>query len=61
MASEQLLAAIDAACAIIETGDNRLLASDGPAGGQPPDLSLTEWRTLYRTLNKAREEARRGK
>lgn len=51
---EGLLKAINAACAIIETGDQRLLAGDGPAGGQPPDLSLAEWRKLYVTLDKAR-------
>lgn len=46
--------AIESACAIIETGDNRLLASDGPAGNQPPAISLGEWRQMYETLNKAR-------
>jgi hypothetical protein len=49
-----LRTAITAACLIIETGDNRLLASDGPAGGQPPDLSLAEWRKLYLILDRAR-------
>lgn len=28
--------------ALAELGDNRLLASDGPAGGQRPELSLVE-------------------
>lgn len=42
------------ACNIIERGDERLLASDGPAGGQPPDLSLEEWSTLYETLRAVR-------
>ena len=46
--------AINDACEIIEQGDLRLLASDGPAGGQPPDISLLEWRKMYRTLNAAR-------
>lgn len=50
-----LLDAINKACAIIELGDQRLLASDGPAGGQPPDLTLKEWRTLYVTLDNARK------
>lgn len=50
-----LLAAINKACGIIELGDQRLLAGDGPAGGQPPELSLAEWRTLYVTLDKARK------
>jgi hypothetical protein len=45
---------LDVACALIELGDQRLLASDGPAGGQPPDLSLEEWRTLYKMLDRAR-------
>lgn len=40
-----------AACQLIETGDQRLLAADGPAGNQPPDLSLTEWQELYAMLN----------
>jgi len=47
-------AAISKACGIIELGDQRLLASDGPAGGQPPDLNLQEWRELYVTLDTAR-------
>ena len=46
--------AINRACEIIELGDHRLLASDGPAGNQPPDLSLAEWRELYATLDAAR-------
>lgn len=52
------IAAVNRACDIIERGDRRLLASDGPAGNQPPDISLAEWRTLYRVLNTAREAAR---
>lgn len=52
--ASQLLKAINIACEIIELGDERLLASDGPAGGQPPDLTLAEWGTLYATLNGAR-------
>lgn len=42
------------ACEIIETGDQRLLASDGPAGGRPPDISLDEWRELYLCVKGAR-------
>jgi hypothetical protein len=49
-----LLGAVNEACAIIELGDQRLLASDGDAGGQPPDLSLAEWRKLYVTLERVR-------
>ena len=52
--AEALREAVNAACAIIELGDQRLRASDGPAGGQPPDLSLAEWRRLYVTLDNAR-------
>jgi hypothetical protein len=33
---------------IIELGDRRLQAADGPCGGLPPDLMLDEWRELYR-------------
>lgn len=43
------------AAGIIEVGDQRLLASDGPAGGLPPDISLTEWRRLYVCLEEARK------
>ena len=41
-------------CAIIETGDQRLMAGDGPCGNQPPDISLAEWRKLYRNLERVR-------
>lgn len=50
----RLRAAIVAACRIIETADARNLANDGPAGGFPPQMGLKEWRTLYVTLDKAR-------
>ena len=33
---------------MLELGDERLLASDGPAGGQLPDLSPDEWGKVYR-------------
>lgn len=46
--------AILRACQMIEMGDQRLLASDGSAGEQPPDLTLEEWCTLYETLKAAR-------
>lgn len=36
---------------IIELGDQRLLAADGPAAGQPPDLTLDEWRRIYELAN----------
>jgi len=32
----------------LELGDQRLLASDGPAGGKLPDLSPDEWGKVYR-------------
>lgn len=51
---QQLLKAIDQACAIIERADARLLATDGPCGGLPPDMTLAEWKELYSTLDKAR-------
>lgn len=53
-----LLAAITKACGIIETGDERLLADDGPVGARPPDLSLAEWRQLYVILDDARKAAK---
>jgi hypothetical protein len=52
---EQIKEQLNIACAIIELGDQRLLAGDGPAGGQPPELSLAEWRKLYSTLDHARK------
>jgi hypothetical protein len=55
--SAAMRAAINAACAIIEMGDQRLLARDGDAYG-PPDLTLAEWRKLYVTLDKARKDSR---
>lgn len=57
-AFRRLLTAVDKACVIIETGDQRLLASDGPVTNQPPELSLIEWRELYTALDKARRYAR---
>src|SRR5262245_28070912 len=46
---------------MLELGDDRLLASDGPAGGQLPDLSPAEWGKVYRACKKLaarlREEA----
>lgn len=49
-----VLAAVEHACTLIELGDRRLLAADGPCGNQPPQLSLGEWRQLYHTLNRVR-------
>ena len=53
-----LRGAIDKACSIIELGDQRLLAGDGPAGGLPPDLSLAEWKLMYTVLDKARKDSK---
>jgi hypothetical protein len=53
----ELTEAINIACGIIEVGDQRLLVSDGPASG-PPDISLAEWRRMYRVLDKARKANR---
>lgn len=50
-----LVSAINEACAIIELGDQRLLAGDGPAGGRPPEISLEEWRRMYVVLDRARK------
>lgn len=49
----ELVKALRRCVDIIELGDQRLLASDGPAGGQPPDITLAEWRELYVKLTKA--------
>ena len=49
---------LDEAAGIIEVGDQRLLAGDGPAGSLPPDISLAEWRRLYVCVTKARAELR---
>lgn len=37
---------------MLELGDNRLLACDGPAGGQLPDLSPEEWGKVYRACKR---------
>lgn len=46
---------LDEAAGIIEVGDQRLLAYDGPAGNLPPDISLAEWRRLYVCIQDARK------
>lgn len=43
---------VDEACKIIECGDIRLMATDGPIGNLPPILSIKEWRRLYILLKK---------
>jgi hypothetical protein len=53
-----LTKAIEEACGIIEVGDQRLLASDGPVNGQPPEITLAEWHRMYTVLDKARKGGR---
>jgi hypothetical protein len=36
----------------LELGDNRLLADDGPAGGQLPRLTPKEWGKVYRACKR---------
>ena len=43
----ELLQRLEEIASIIETGDQRLLATDGPCGDQPPNISLAEWRRMY--------------
>lgn len=40
---------------MLELGDHRLLASDGPCGGQLPDLSPEEWGKVYRACKRISE------
>lgn len=44
---KKALTKLTRAAEIIEVGDQRLMAGDGPCGGMPPDISLTEWREMY--------------
>lgn len=37
---------------MLELGDQRLLAADGPAGGKLPDLSPQEWGKVYRACTR---------
>lgn len=37
---------------MLELGDTRLMACDGPCGGQLPDLSPTEWGKVYRACQR---------
>lgn len=50
---ERLASLLREAGGIIEVGDTRLMASDGDAGGRPPDISLREWRRLYVCIESA--------
>lgn len=38
----------DIVARLLELGDRRLCAGDGPVGGQPPDLDPEEWGKVYR-------------
>lgn len=49
---EQHIGAARVVTAMLELGDNRLLASDGPVGGQLPDLSPDEWGKVYRACKR---------
>lgn len=40
---------------MLELGDNRLLAADGPCGGLLPDLSPDEWGKVYRACKRIAE------
>lgn len=51
---ERLRAVVQDACEIIEQGDDPRVGSSGNDRGWSPDISMTEWRTLYATLNSAR-------
>lgn len=44
-------------CTMLELGDGRLLASDGPAGGQLPDLTPLEWGRVYRACQRIMKAA----
>ena len=37
---------------MLELGDTRLIANDGPCGGQLPDLSPEEWGKVYRACQR---------
>ena len=45
---KRILAAANTVCDLLEIGDLRLLASDGPAGNQIPYLNPQEWGRVYR-------------
>jgi hypothetical protein len=55
-ATKQELAALkkdaDIVMQMLELGDQRLLAGDGPCGGQLPDLSPGEWGKVYRACKR---------
>lgn len=51
---DKVLPRVRAACALIELGDQRLMAQDGPCGNQPPKMDVKEWHTMYVHLDLAR-------
>ena len=50
---DDVLLELDTAISIIKVADARNMANDH-AGGLPPDMSLAEWKKLYRSLVRAR-------
>lgn len=42
---------------MLELGDTRLMASDGPCGGQLPELSPDEWGKVYRACLRISQSA----
>jgi hypothetical protein len=45
-------------CRMLEMGDNRLMAGDGPCGGQLPELSPDEWGVVYQAAKRIAERTR---
>lgn len=43
---------------MLEMGDLRLQAQDGPCGGQLPELSIKEWRKVYLACQRIAKFAR---
>lgn len=46
---------------LLEIGDARLMALDGPCGNQLPDLSPQEWGRVYRACKRIAGRAVRAK
>lgn len=40
---------------MLELGDTRLMAADGPCGGKLPDLTPDEWGKVYRACKRIAE------
>lgn len=54
----QALSEVENALSIIELADNRALATDGPVGHVRDEMSDQEWRSLYLSLESARDSLR---